>query len=595
MAWTTMLSTLMMGASALAASMTAVYLKYRARDQRASSIRWLFNIFFAHLAVWASARCAYLAWFWAVSSHPTAANDVIADDFSAFDRLALQAVAWLRARHAMTMTVVMCIGDAAHCGISVCTFPIVYELWLLTRNSMDTGSTQERIKVHRYAIAIHSIVLTFAVVDAVFAIQDLTYSERMVRAKLFVYMMQAASVVVIAAVLLRLKCMGRNFETVHGVFVESPLYCRLKRIMLVYAFCICQYQITALVSTLVHHNNADWANMWSGISLVLFSATGLMLSIIIGCSQVCVLQTFSCVIPSDIEAAWLPQLATQPVQHINAPTERPVFVCTDIESSSALWGISSTLMQQATEIHDSVMRASLANFHGYEITTAGDSFHLAFPSIAQALGYCFEVQQALLLATWPKELHGRVPATETVRRGRRLLFRGLRVRMGIHDSHPVEGPLVCSLHAVTGKMTYTGAADIVVKEVCDLASGGQILVTQRVAEWIATHPVAPWTHCTVDAVGQYGIPQISAMLSVFQVHTKRLQGRKAYFSSTLRRTMASQSPLALPGFDDLLPSCSYLKLETMRGHSMANYSIDSRTIQFSSEEESGGPLIHPLT
>ncbi|KAJ0388811.1 hypothetical protein ATCC90586_010484 [Pythium insidiosum] len=90
---------------------------------------------------------------------------------------------------------------------------------------------------------------------------------------------------------------------------------------------------------------------------------------------------------------------------------------------------------------------------GYEITTVGDAFQLAFHSIKDAVEYCMDVQLQLLMAKWPKELHEAVPATHRVRSGRRLIFSGLRVRMGIHDATEAEGALVRGTHAVTGKTT----------------------------------------------------------------------------------------------------------------------------------------------
>lgn len=97
-------------------------------------------------------------------------------------------------------------------------------------------------------------------------------------------------------------------------------------------------------------------------------------------------------------------------------------------------------MQQATHIHDNIMRGLLPAYRGYEITTAGDSFQLAFHTIQEAVEYCLDTQIQLLNAKWPKELHGLVPATRKVRVGTKTIFRGLRVRMGIHDAVGSEGP-----------------------------------------------------------------------------------------------------------------------------------------------------------
>ena len=47
-------------------------------------------------------------------------------------------------------------------------------------------------------------------------------------------------------------------------------------------------------------------------------------------------------------------------------------------------------MQKALDTHDTVLRALLARYYGYEVTTEGDSFTMAFhdpvDAVSQALG-----------------------------------------------------------------------------------------------------------------------------------------------------------------------------------------------------------------
>lgn len=295
-----------------------------------------------------------------------------------------------------------------------------------------------------------------------------------------------------------------------------------------------------------------------GITLVCFSITGLAMAICMGCSQSCVLTLLRRYFPSDVpqDNVVHPFGSTQlltgervavkdqcvlletrdSIDRNTTDWVWPVFVCTDIESSSRLWGIGNgDIMQEATRIHDAIMRNLLPRFCGYEIATRGDAFQLAFHSIKNAVEYCLTVQLELLHAVWPQALHNLIPSTRRERIGtRRLLFSGLRVRMGIHDAHSSEGVLVRDVHPVTGKTMYTGVSESIVNEVTDLACGGQILIAQRIASWLCIHHsvVCPPFHLiwsrrhriihTDDVVFSEG-------LELYSVLPNSLQKRQKYF------------------------------------------------------------------
>ena len=47
-------------------------------------------------------------------------------------------------------------------------------------------------------------------------------------------------------------------------------------------------------------------------------------------------------------------------------------------------------MQRALDMHDTVLRALLARYYGYEVTTEGDSFTMAFHDPVDAVNHlCF--------------------------------------------------------------------------------------------------------------------------------------------------------------------------------------------------------------
>lgn len=159
---------------------------------------------------------------------------------------------------------------------------------------------------------------------------------------------------------------------------------------------------------------------------------------------------------------------------VEAPTRRPIFVVTDIEGSSRLWAGNAQAMAEAQSIHDDLLRQQLPRFRGYEITTAGDSFQLAFHCVRDAIGWCVSVQEKLLKAPWPAALLKYDNAARMYDIWTRLVFNGLRVRMAIHDG---DERLVCSRHPTTGKMTYLGPSEMMAREMSEMGRGGQIVMS----------------------------------------------------------------------------------------------------------------------
>src|SRR5512140_2338104 len=89
---------------------------------------------------------------------------------------------------------------------------------------------------------------------------------------------------------------------------------------------------------------------------------------------------------------------------MEAPSGTVALVFTDIQGSTLLWERCSVGMRAALDIHDRILRALLVSTSGYEVKTQGDSFMVAFPSVADAVRWCLDVQEVLLDAPWPQEL-----------------------------------------------------------------------------------------------------------------------------------------------------------------------------------------------
>eukprot|EP00762_Andalucia_godoyi_P006867 ANDGO_00956.mRNA.1 Phosphate-binding protein PstS len=124
---------------------------------------------------------------------------------------------------------------------------------------------------------------------------------------------------------------------------------------------------------------------------------------------------------------------------VSGDSERPphgdiAIVFTDVQGSTALWEESPVHMQRAVHMHYEIMRELAAKFHGYIVKSEGDSLFLVFQEFMDAVKWTLGVQEAFMLADWPqsicKEQYAKDP--EHPERPSVCIFRGLRVRMGIH-------------------------------------------------------------------------------------------------------------------------------------------------------------------
>jgi len=160
------------------------------------------------------------------------------------------------------------------------------------------------------------------------------------------------------------------------------------------------------------------------------------------------------------------------------PEGNATFVFTDIQGSTALWEENAHVMREAHDLHDTIIRRVCSENHGYEMHTEGDSFHLVFHDPVDALSFALEAQNALFEAPWSPALLKMSNARDDG-----AAFRGLRVRMGVH-----QGDVEKSRNEVTGRTMYTGDTVGIAKSIENIAHGGQIIVsssTWNVAEFFS--------------------------------------------------------------------------------------------------------------
>ena len=150
------------------------------------------------------------------------------------------------------------------------------------------------------------------------------------------------------------------------------------------------------------------------------------------------------------------------------PKGEVTIIYTDVQGSTSLWEADPLAMKKATDIHDKIVRKCYTDHGGYEITTEGDAFNLAFQHPADAIGFALKTQLSLYRAKWPAGILNHPDGCDNDKKK----FRGFRVRFGMH-----HGPTTSSLHETTGRTVYAGEAVNIAKAIEKMSHGGQILTT----------------------------------------------------------------------------------------------------------------------
>ena len=193
-------------------------------------------------------------------------------------------------------------------------------------------------------------------------------------------------------------------------------------------------------------------------------------------------------------------------------------VYTDIQDSTVLWLSDEEVMSKALAVHDATIRKVIAKFRGTELKTQGDAFLIFFRTLHDSVRFCVQVQTALLNAKWPEEIFDHASASIVKRGGggggggsddddddddfddggrknrkkkrakdkdkggSKYVYRGLRVRMGLHH---VADELVYSFNTRAGVLEPVGPVVAAGSTVADCGAGGQTLLAAQVAPKVA--------------------------------------------------------------------------------------------------------------
>lgn len=167
------------------------------------------------------------------------------------------------------------------------------------------------------------------------------------------------------------------------------------------------------------------------------------------------------------------------IKKMSVPHGQVTIIYTDVQGSTSLWEADPLAMKKGTDIHDSIIRKCYAEHTGYEITTEGDAFNLAFQHPADAIGFALKAQLSLYRAKWPEGILNHPDGCDNEKKK----FRGFRVRFGMH-----HGPTTSTVHETTGRTIYQGEAVNIAKAIEKMSHGGQILTT--VETWRAVSGMA---------------------------------------------------------------------------------------------------------
>ncbi|KAL4419982.1 hypothetical protein ABPG75_007080 [Micractinium tetrahymenae] len=190
------------------------------------------------------------------------------------------------------------------------------------------------------------------------------------------------------------------------------------------------------------------------------------------------------------------------------------FVITDLQDSTSIAASAPRHFEKVQEMHDSLIRELIGRYHGYEINTEGDAFHVAFKDVQHAVLFCMEVQYQMMELDWPREVLRLGSCREAKAPDGSLVFRGPRIRMGVHWA--AEGTVVQRLHQITKHRVFTGPAFQVARELSEAAQGGQVLLSHE--GWVRLRQdMSGAGFPVVEQLGQYKVDSWPAPLWVYQV------------------------------------------------------------------------------
>ncbi|KAG2501549.1 hypothetical protein HYH03_000056 [Edaphochlamys debaryana] len=123
-----------------------------------------------------------------------------------------------------------------------------------------------------------------------------------------------------------------------------------------------------------------------------------------------------------------------------------------------------------------------------------------------------------------------------------LIFRGLRVRMGMHAGISNEADV--AYNKAAARMQYSGEILQYAKSVGDAAAGGMILLSEATYRRLPMERL--WDKAMVMHVGEYKLKDDLPVLPLYQVTGRRLMGRLGYLSGMRFKEQLSKGVFTAP-------------------------------------------------
>jgi class 3 adenylate cyclase len=181
-------------------------------------------------------------------------------------------------------------------------------------------------------------------------------------------------------------------------------------------------------------------------------------------------------------------------------------------------------MEIAVAIHHKAMREAITAGGGYEVKTIGDAFMVAHEDPTALCMIALEAQKLLLAANWPDELFDEDDARIVVDPNAQThLFRGLRVRMGIH-----YGPVDVMYDDVAKGYDYYGDTVNCASRVEHCAFGGQILISGAAFD-VARPTLEEDGGCIVSSAGVKSLKGIKEPQQLYSLLCSELAPREDCF------------------------------------------------------------------